>query len=186
MITEMLFTTRQLLDATQIPAERFQSWTTRGVIVGAGGDIDAAGRRGVRRRFTWHQVMHVATAVAFMEAGLDASEAFKAAVPFAHAGDQLRQPGLPFPDGKTLICAAGGRSVVVHWKDGEGESALGRIEYGLSGPFGSSPTGYVTVNASAVFDRLCGLINEHPEAALADCYSSQPEPASERWRPATK
>jgi hypothetical protein len=109
-----------VLEAVELTNATLQTWIRRGLVTGAEGDpVDMPGSPGIRRTFSFAQVMQIATAKALIGLGLSVSDAFNAAAAFAHLGSQDRPPGQIFPSGVTLLCVSGDRSVVLGWPQGE-------------------------------------------------------------------
>lgn len=160
-IFDAQFSTGQVLAAAGMANPGLQTWIRRGMIVGhKDRPIDMPGSPGIRRTFTFHNVMEIATAKALVDVGAELIDAFRAAAMFAHTGDEERLPGLPFAnDAYTLLCMAGDRSTVVEWEPGT--DVLANIRHDLG-----RPLGFVILQVNPLFDRVTSSLGYHPEAVL--------------------
>ena len=158
------FETGDLAKSADVTGAALQTWFRRGIILGAGEGVEMPGRAGVRRGFSFRNVIEVAMGAALIRNGLPPAAAFKAAAKFAHSGTDGRRIALPFPDAPTLLCAQGDRSAVVR----QGP------ETDLQSVFGSpskAGEGLVVVFAAEVFDRAVSALGWHPEAVLEAGYA---------------
>lgn len=159
------FSTGQVVKAASITNAALQTWIRRGHIVGHGEKgVDMPGRPGVRRSFTFFNVMEVATAAALIDLGIEPRDAFGAAHRFAHTGDKDRQIAAPFSEGRTLLGVAGSRSAEIRWMPGEDAIAIIRHHLGR-------PRGFTVLDASDLFDRVVASLGYHPQRVLDDIYS---------------
>ncbi|MFG1303687.1 hypothetical protein V5F34_06060 [Xanthobacter autotrophicus] len=159
------FSTGQVLEAADVTNAALQSWIRRGLIVGhKGHSIDMPGSPGVRRKFSFYNVMEIAVAKALIDLGVELVDAFKAAASFSHAGDEERRPSLPYRgQGFTLLCVAGQQSTEVFWKPGEDITEEIRIR--LAQPFG-----WTTLFVDDLFDRVVSALRHHPQAVIDEEY----------------
>ena len=158
---EIEFATGDLLRAANVTNPSLQTWIRRELIVGH--KVDMPGGPGTKRQFSFFNIMEVATAKALIDVGLQTSNAFQAAGRFAHMGSG-RLPSLPAPgDGKTLLCVAGSRSVTIQ------QTPTGDA-FGTARHLLGKPPGFVVLDISELFDRVCGALGFHPEAVLAQAY----------------
>jgi hypothetical protein len=178
-IFQAKFSTGQIVKATGVSNASLQTWLKRGIIAGhRDADIEGGGSPGLHRRFSFFNLMEIATAKAMIDCGVsDLATAFKAARTFAHIGagplpgeTPERQPGLPFNDGRTLLCVGqSGGSYVECWKPGKDPLANIRIALG-------HPIGFVVIDMTALFDRVAASLEYHPQAILDFAYSGSNTP----------
>lgn len=161
-IAEATFSSGQVLRAANIKNPLLQTWIRRGLIVGEGG-VDMPGRPGIRRSFGFYTLIEIAVAAALTDLGLAASQAFSAAQRFAHVGEDGRAIAFPFPAGRTFLCVAGDRSVVVAAAPGEDVFSIARQRLGR-------PMGFVALDVSELFDRVAFSLDLHPQALLDAAY----------------
>lgn len=172
----MRFGTAELCTALNMPVQTLHSYHKRGYMVG--NQTSGGGKRGARKLFTWHDVMHVAMARALIDAGMsDPVPAFLAARDFAHTSGEdhgtdapMRLPGLPwhFSRGQTLFAVGGGRTAEMAWDPNSRRNPY--LEFfakfgGLRGP-----EGFVVLDASRVFDRVAASLGAHPGKVLDAAY----------------
>lgn len=164
-IYQQRFTTGQVIAATGTTNASLQSWIRRGVIVGQKeGQIDMPGSPGIRRTFTFFNVMEIAIAKALTDGGMDVTGAFQAGAMFAHSGDESRQPAMPFPGNVyTLLCSTGGSTAIEAWKPGEDVFAIIRDRL-------LRPVTFSIVIVDDVFDRVCAALKLHPEEVKDQAY----------------
>lgn len=159
------FSTGDLAKAADVTTAALQTWIRRGLIVGADGTgIDMPGQAGIRRAFTFGQVIEVAIGAAMLKNTVfSPSQAFRAARVFAYTGTEGRRPGVPFRDGFTLLCVDGDRAVVLHIAESETVAEMNRSL--------RAAEGYYTLFANMVFDRAVSALGWHPEEVLEAAYS---------------
>ncbi|MFG1280600.1 MerR family transcriptional regulator [Xanthobacter autotrophicus] len=159
------FVTGQVLEAADVTNSALQSWIRRGLIVGhRGQSIDMPGSPGIRRKFSFFNVIEIALAKALIDVGVELAAAFQAASDFAHSGDENRLPGLPFTGERhTLLCVAGQRSTVFAWTPGQDPTADIQNELGW-------PLGWSTVDVGEVFNRVAVALGHHPQAVIDEEY----------------
>lgn len=159
------YSTGDVLKAADLANNTLQTWIRRGFIIGhSGGGVEMPGRPGVRRRFSFHNLIEIAIATALSRSGMEVAGAFKAAHRFAHSSDGDRLPALPFPEGRTLLCVANGRAVEVRWKPGEDWHAVTRVELGR-------PEIMTVLDVSDLFDRAIAALELHPQRVIDDGYA---------------
>ncbi len=154
------FTAQSVALATGATAKEISNWADRGLIIGQREPLG----KGVKRTFSWFNVMEIGGAVALMNIGINSpADAFAASQRFSHWSDGSgefvggpkstapeRHPGLPYHhgDGDTYLCVAGGKSHVELSTDGK--LNLFEIKRGLG-----QPEGFIVLNASQMFARVC-------------------------------
>lgn len=172
------FSTGQVVEATGVSNETLQNWLKRGFLIGHRNTqaIEGGGSSGVHRRFSFFNVMEIATAKALIDAGItNLSHVFKAAGSFSHVGhgpiddiQPLRDPALPFDttveNGVTLLCVSGERNYVHFWKIGQ--DPLPVIRHALAGA-----KGYFILEMNEIFDLVVARLGHHPQAVLEAEYS---------------
>jgi hypothetical protein len=109
--------------------------------------------------------MEVAVGAALIKRGISVRDAFRAAAKFAHTGTDVRQCGVPFPDGATLLCVDGDRSTILHIPEG---GSVEDVKRSLM-----DAEGFYILYANLVFDRAVSALGWHPEAVLDAAYSKQ-------------
>lgn len=159
------FSTGDLAKAAKVTSAALQTWIRRELIVGTGQGVDMPGQPGIRRAFSFRNLIEVAMGAALIERGIPPRDAFKASAKFAHTGANGRQIALPFATGITLLCVDGERSNVVHIGDG------GTVEEMMQELAGAAE-GFFILLANGVFDRVMSAIGWHPEAVLEAAYAS--------------
>lgn len=159
------FGTGQVLEAADVTNSALQSWIRRGLIVGhKGQSIDMPGSPGIRRKFSFRNVMEIAVAKALIDLGVELADAFLTAALFAHSGDDERHPSLPFRGtGLTLLCVAGQRSTAVRWTPGEDVTTLIRDSLLL-------PAGWTTLVVDDLFERVTAALGHHPYSVTDEAY----------------
>jgi hypothetical protein len=156
------FTTGQVLKATGATNAALQTWVRRGLVVGQTADgaaVDMPGQSGVRRTFSFYGLMQIAIAKSILEVSGNASQAFKAAILFAHFGDEVRSPGVPYPTGRTLLLVGTDQQCLVTSGRATGSDVKPMWING-------APQAFITVNVSAIFDRVCASLGVHPEVVI--------------------
>ncbi|WP_234052696.1 MULTISPECIES: hypothetical protein [unclassified Xanthobacter] len=159
------FTTGQVIAAADVTNSALQTWIKRGLIVGhKNHQIDMPGTPGIKRKFSFFNVMEIAIAKGLIDLGVELTDAFHHASMFAHTGDEERNPSLLFRDpGFTLLCVAGPKATEVLWMPGTDVTATIRTNL-------HHPLGWVTLEVNNVFDRVTTSLGYHPEAVLTECY----------------
>jgi hypothetical protein len=174
-IFEEKFSTGQIVKATGVSNAALQTWLKRGIIVGhRNADIEGGGSPGLHRRYSFFNLMEIATAKAIIDCGVsDLALAFQAARAFAHVGSgplpgeaPERQPGMPFYDHRTLLCVGqSGGTYVAFWKSGNDPLANIRMALGR-------PAGFLVIDINDLFDRVVAVLGYHPQAVLDFAYSA--------------
>lgn len=159
------FETGQVIKAADVTNSALQSWIRRSLIIGhKGHEIDMPGTPGIRRKFSFYNVMEIAIAKALVDLGVELADAFKAASAFAHTGDGERDPSLPFREaGVTLLCVAGSRSGEFLWKPGTDITAVIRLHLGR-------PIGWTTLEVLPVVDRVTSALGYHLQKVIDEAY----------------
>ncbi len=159
------FTTGQVSAASGVSAASLQTWIRRGVIVGHRGEgVDKPGSPGLRRSFTFRNVIEIAVAKALTDLGLDVSTAFEASARFAHISGSKRLPGLPYPDALyTVLCVGGGRSEMLAWEPGQDFLTMARHHL-------LNPDAFATLVINDLFDRVVTALGYHPQAVIDEAY----------------
>lgn len=114
-IFSQTFTAAQVAEAADIKPATLQNWIKRGLVIGhKDAPIDKPGKAGVRRRFSFFNVMEVAVGAALVHNGVPLTQAMSIGSTFAHAGGsngtaegmERRLPSLPYRlrAGLTIIC----------------------------------------------------------------------------------
>lgn len=169
----------QTAAAAGITDQTLQNWLKRDVIVGhkrREGTIGGGGSKGRRRQFTFFNVMEIATAAALLRVGVsDLGLAFEAACGFSHFGEgelpgrPKRNPSLPFDAaGYTMLVLAGEKSDVVLHTPGQDLLSVIRSTF-------RNTEGFVILDMSDLFDRVCASLGLHPEEVLRQSYGSDDE-----------
>lgn len=164
-IFQATFSTGQVATAAGVSAANLQTWIRRHLIIGhKDHPIEMPGGPGYRRNFSFYNVMEIAIAKALIDLGVDLVDAFRASVRFAHSGNEMRMPGVPF-DGpvSTLLCVSGDRSAIVEWSPGD--DVLSDVRDQLGGP-----DGFVLLEVLPVFDRVAVALGYHPQAIIEAAY----------------
>ncbi|GGO55175.1 MerR HTH family regulatory protein [Roseovarius pacificus] len=161
------FSAGEVAQASGITPSTLQNWIKRDVIIGH--KIEGGGSQGKHRRFSWHNVMEIATAAALVKAGVsDLGVAFYAAQSFAHvahaapSGKLQRLPALPYDIsyGRTLLFVAGKHSQITTYKPGS--DPFVRVAYG-----GRDREAFIVVDLLAVFDRVCVSLGLNPQEVMS-------------------
>lgn len=158
------FSTGQVVAATGVSNASIQSWLKRDLVIGhksaasvegaGAAPIEGGGSPGAHRRFSFYNVMEIATAKALLDAGLGSvSDAFKAGTRFAHISTgQIpgigpeRLPGLPFPGACfTVLCVRGGNAVIDRWTPQSDFYANVRNRLGK---------GFVVLEVNPIFEKV--------------------------------
>lgn len=166
------FTAGEVVESAGITMSTLQNWIKREVIVGHGDDdIEGGGSQGRHRRFSFHALMQISIGAALIRAsgGGDLRQAFNAAMIFAHSGegpsgwvnakdeiesgDPNRDPGMPYhwSHGRTLMGCAGDNTTIVLLRPKQ--DSFFEIRQNLR-----RAEGFVVLDASAVFERVCAHI----------------------------
>lgn len=157
------FSAAQVCEAAGITTSTLQTWIKRDLIIGH--SIEKPGQAGIRRQFSFFNVMEIAVAAECVRGKLDLRVAFQAAAGFSHAGHN-RLPGIPFrAEGRTLIAVGGGRSDELIWRPNEDVYAAARGRLGRPGAI-------TFVDASAIFDRVVASLGRHPEEVMESVYAA--------------
>lgn len=101
----MATTTFGTCDAARVaglPESVIRSWVERRIVVLSDKDRDAAGR-GQTRLFSFETMLQIAVGAELVRLGFGARDACRAALVFAHTGNEHRHPGQLFRDGKTFL-----------------------------------------------------------------------------------
>jgi len=180
------YSTADVLTASGLSNNTFQTHMRRKMVVGYGeDDITGGGGPGQPRRFSWQALTQVAVASALIEMGMPASEAYDAAMYFAHTGEGRdgwqygeggearnnfteRYPGLPhhFRDGDTFLIVRSGESKVICAPQG----SLPLLEVSSD----DDPIiGFFALNASALFHRTCRRLGLNGHALLEQAYPNK-------------
>ncbi|CAH1653441.1 conserved hypothetical protein [Hyphomicrobiales bacterium] len=159
------FVTGQVLVAADVTNSALQTWIRRNLLVGhKNHEIDMPGSPGIKRKFSFFNVMEIAIAKALVDLGVELADAFKAAALFAHTGDDDRLPSLPFRGvGFTLLCVSGPHSHAVQWKPDVDTVADVRVML-------RQPKGWTTLEVMPVFDRVTVTLGYHPSAVVDEAY----------------
>jgi hypothetical protein len=173
------FGASDVVRGADITPSTLQNWLRRDVIVGHR-KIQGGGSQGRHRRFTYFNVIEIATAAALTRCGVvDLALAFGAAGSFAHGGSggsgwegdrstasPQRWPGLPFPGPCwTMLAVAGTKSWSFAWRPGT--DPLAQVDHVLG-----RPEGYVLVNASELFRKVCLRLDLQPGQIMDRAYGS--------------
>ncbi|MCV0429021.1 MAG: hypothetical protein K5905_26500 [Roseibium sp.] len=173
------FASGQVIKSAGISNATLQSWLKREVIVGQkdGSVIEGGGSPGRHRRFSFYNLIEIATAKALIDCGVsDLQVAFSTARKFAHTGIAAtkehpeRNPGMPFNIsndalGQTLLCMSGEHSFVAFWQPGT--DPLLEIRTALR-----RPIGFVILDMNELFDRVTASLGYHPQEVIEHAYSS--------------
>lgn len=169
------FSSGQVTAAARITNAALQTWVRRGLIIGhKDGGVDMPGKPGIRRTFSFFNLVEVATGAALVNAGTDLRQAFRAANHYAHAGSYLpglprRLPSLPFPGARlTLIGVAADRSAEVVWEPKTDAYIAAAHALG-------NPEAFALLNASAVFERAMVAIGQNPHQVKREAYKGEGE-----------
>lgn len=155
------FTSGQVIKAARITNAMLQTWIKRGVIGGAeNSGVDMPGSPGIKRTFSFNNVMEVALAKALIDQGVDVTRSFRAAWAYAYSGTHGRLPALPFPETGRTVLRFNDR-----WR---------RVERaGEQIKWGSGEDRYcVEIDAGDVFDRVADALGYHPEEILEQAYET--------------
>ena len=165
------FQTGQIASAIGVSPQTIKTWLHNGVVMGQR-DITGGGGAGNRRNFSFENVMEFAAANALMKVAFqrDTEAAFKAAAKFAHSGvgptnanESERHPGLPFSDGRTLLCATKEHATVVQHI--AGQDVMATIRNNLRGA-----TEFAVVDIGDVFDLVVSALGYHPQEQIDLAY----------------
>lgn len=181
---DMKFTAAQVSEITGVSANNLQNWVKRKLIIGQN-TFDGGGSQGRHRQFNLYALMQLALTEDLARAGLETSIAAKAAASFSHVGGggevfdlPERNPGFPFHQrfGETIFgVGPDGRTFEELWESTKGPGEARRDTYGnLRQALGNT---FMTVNASEIFNRVCGGIGVvmrsrdfHPYKVLDEAY----------------
>ena len=186
-VFDRTYTKHDVVAATGIPMATLQNWVQRGVIVGHRvSGVEGGGVQGKQRFFSYFALMQIAVANALIKAGtgMELIPAFESAQYFAHSGhdgegkyvgddqpeplEQIRHPGFPYHHdcGRTLIAAQGGKAMV--FVEDSKDHPFAAIRQGFGDSFG-----FTLIDASAVFNAVCGSMDLHPYKVLDEAYSKE-------------
>ncbi len=175
--------TTKVAEVCSITPNVLHGYLKRGLIVRHRdtGVVTGGGKRGMRKHFTFYNVMEVALARELIDVGVgggDPVAAFQAAQNFAHVSSDdggtpaiERLPGLPFPPslGVTLLAIGGGRSWDLVASPGREDGTYFKLKHQLG-------TGsFVIIDASAVFNRVATGLGYEPRTVLRDAYGAETE-----------
>ena len=153
--------------AANVAPATLQNWLKRKLIVGHRDEIEGGGVQGKHRHFSFNAMMQIAVANALLDAsgGMEIKAALDAAMVFAHSGDEKRLPGHPYhyKDGDTFLATYGGRTAILTKVDDDFVSQI--LEHL------AQPPGFVVVNVSKVFQRVCAVLDVHPYDVLDAAYA---------------
>lgn len=167
------FQLRHAAEAVGVPPQTIKNWLEKDHIVGHRDKISGGGGRGMRREFSFFNVMEMAVAQALVVSGIrNLITAFDAASAFAHAGSgpllghPARVPSCPFPpsaEGLTILAVGGGTSRTILHKPGtdfftKASHAVGHPEV------------FHVVNINTVFDRVVRSLGADPRDVLDEAY----------------
>lgn len=174
LLTDLKLSSPEVAELTGLNPETLQTYIRRGLLVGMR-DAEGGGAQGKHRRFSWYALMQVALGAELIRANVAAKSAFDAAVKFAHVSsgvavweveeedpNDYRAPGFPYRRGDTYLIAYGEKGRVVRSYDGSINPDF---------PSRAVPTVYHVVNATKVFERICGALGVHPYKELDDIYN---------------
>lgn len=153
----------------RVAPNTLQAWVKRGVIAGYRDNPDkigGGGRKGKHLKWSFWCIMEVAVAQALVSTGVsELGVAFRAAYEFAHLGDELRLPGLPFDRkrGQTILVLSRSQTKVLQWEPGTDPIALFWSEM-------RKPESWITVNVAAVFRRVVTELGLDPAAVMQEAY----------------
>ena len=188
-IFSQTFSAAEVAAACNIAPETLQNWMKRDLIMGhVDGETKVAGggSRGVRRQFSWENLMDIATASAFVEIGFLPTDAFKIAHRFSMVSDSggavwdddpeaenrrgpYRAPSFPHhqSEGQTYLCAWGETRRVILSKDGSINP------HALAKP-SDRATGFACVNMTELFIHVATRadLGQHPFAILDQIYKA--------------
>lgn len=170
------FTTGDLLKATGVTRNGFQTWMRRGEIRFLDGNMQGGEGAGNHRRFSLAALMHFAVGVELARCGQPVSSSFQAAERFAYFGQyaednltrQNRPPAFPFhySNGKTLLIVPAGqadRTEVIAIPGGSLRlSDVPEVEGGT--------LAFAAVDVGKVFSRTLHALGMDPEAELRAVY----------------
>lgn len=173
------FTTGDLLNATGVSRNGFQTWMRRDEIRFVDGQMQGGDGAGNHRRFSLAALMHFATGVELHRSGVPVSVAFRAAEKFAYFGTyaegnmavQNRPPAFPFhhSNGKTLLIIPAGQADRAEVIAIPGESLrlsdVPEVEGGS--------LGFVALDVGKVFSRTLRALGKDPEAILRGVYGER-------------
>lgn len=175
LLTDIKLSSPEVAELTGLNAETLQTYIRRNLLVAMGDRLEGGGVQGKHRRFSWYGLMQVALGAELIRANVSAKTAFDAAMHFAHVGDGVgawegeetdpndeRHPGFPYLRGDTYLIAYADKGRVVRSYDGSVKPNF---------PANDTPTVYHVVNATKVFERICGRIGVQPYAELEQVYN---------------
>lgn len=174
------FTAQSVALATGCDVRKVSDWSTRGMVVGHHG----GGIQGRSRKFSWFNVMEFAIATELMDIGIaSVQDAFAAARRFAHIGEgraglpgqeqegepSLRLPGLPYHQtrGLTFLFVWNGGSTV------KATGSNGAVELALLSPDYAHVRGFIVVNVTEVFARVCQRLALDYREVLDEAYPKE-------------
>lgn len=174
MIFKQKFTLAQMGEVLNKNPSTLRTHINRGYVVAAGPrNKDGDKETGKHSRFSFFTLMQFAMAYKLADLGVQNEAAFKAAADFAHVGGggevfglPERLPAIPFhqDEGETIFGMTTVRTFEELWKRGENYDTYGKLARTLNS------YDFVTVNASDVFNHVCGAIGEHPYTVLDQVY----------------
>lgn len=155
--------------------QTIKSWLHKGVVIGHR-KITGGGGAGKRRKYTFFNIMEIATAKAILDVAtpsLGIEIAFKAAQVFAHVGgaDNLvldRCPSVPFDTAeikhrKTLLCLSGNHARVICYD--VGSDIIPSIRTSLM-----QPEGMIIMEMNDIFDRVTDSLGYRAEDVFLSAY----------------
>lgn len=177
-LLDSTFTAQSLANASGCDVRKISDWASRGVLASSEG----GGVQGRGRKFSWFAVMEAAIANELMDMGLSSvTDAFTAASRFALIGEgfagyvgetmpgELRAPGLPWHPKRGL-------TYLFVWKDG-GKVKLtgfdGDVKLADLTPDYHRATGFMVVNVSEVFSRVCKRMGLDHRSVLDEAYPGE-------------
>jgi hypothetical protein len=168
----------RVAEVTGLNPGALQNHLSRKVVIGHReglAPIEGGGANGVRRKFTFENVMEIAIAKALTDAGVsDLEVAYRAASRFSHFAHGPvgkvpgRLPSFPFKSGRTLLVVTGSFARVFHWEPTKTDF-LAIIRSELGRDLGHVE-GFTLVDCSAVFDRVVQALGFIPPDVIAQAY----------------
>jgi hypothetical protein len=169
MLDTRYFGTGEVLELTGVPREMFQHWLKRDLLVGMG-QIQGGKGNGVRRRFTWCNLVEIAVTFELVKSKtMQPAEAFRAVSGLAHTDDSIhvdkvRKVGFPFhwSEGQTWLYVVDGHGHIVCQTE---KTPLQNILTDIG-----NPRVFVALNYSSIFTEITQRMGIDGRVALDELY----------------
>lgn len=169
------FTAQSVAMATGCTSKQITDWCNLGRVIGQREPLG----RGNSRKFSWFNVMEIAIAAELMNVGMSSvQDAFAAAQKFAHTGESPSHWAGEEPSGPTRIPAMPyhhnlGQTVLFVYQGGSAVKLVGfdgKVNLWSITPQHVDFTGFIVVNITEVFKRVCFRMAQDYREVLDEAY----------------